>query len=472
MYRIDNATAVPSLPTPAPVGPNPDGFFTKGDPNTAQLATIVDDDWLNGIQEELCNVIENSGIVLDKSDRTQLLQAIQTLVNGTPYAVSSSAANTYTASVTPAPVEYTTGMLVLIKFNNTNTGAATLNLNGLGAIPIKRLDGSALVSGDFYSGMVAALVYDGTNFQILNAQIVKPSSVVNNQFSYTEDGGSANTLTGTLTPSPSGYTAGMAVKIKVANANTGASTVNLNGLGAKSINLSSGAALIGGELIAGMIAELIYDGTNFQLLNSSLAGRFIGYQKFTSSGTYTPSAGCRNAKIKAWGAGGGGGCCNTNPIIGGPGGAGAYVEAFVPITGIVTVTIPTGGAGATVNTNNNGGAASGDTSFGTLVVAKSGAHGVGGANGGAGGQGGQAASCTVPTSGFALSGGNGNTSTTLNFTGYRDWGMGGSSPNNTIASIIGAPGDGAANSGQGGAGGTTAYRGGNGGSGYLIVELK
>ena len=70
MYRIDNATAVPSLPTPAPVGPNPDGFFTKGDPNTAQLATIVDDDWLNGIQEELCNVIENSGIVLDKSDRT------------------------------------------------------------------------------------------------------------------------------------------------------------------------------------------------------------------------------------------------------------------------------------------------------------------------------------------------------------------------------------------------------------------
>lgn len=79
MYRIDNATAISPIPAPAAAGPNPNAFFTKGNPALAVPATIVDDDWANAVQEELAGTVEGAGIALSKVNRAQLLQAIQTL---------------------------------------------------------------------------------------------------------------------------------------------------------------------------------------------------------------------------------------------------------------------------------------------------------------------------------------------------------------------------------------------------------
>jgi hypothetical protein len=76
MYRIDNATAVESLPVAGAVGPNPNGYFTNGNPSPLIDSTIVDQDWLNTVQEELCNVITAAGLTLNKATRTQLLQAL------------------------------------------------------------------------------------------------------------------------------------------------------------------------------------------------------------------------------------------------------------------------------------------------------------------------------------------------------------------------------------------------------------
>lgn len=83
---------------------------------------------------------------------------------------------------------------------------------------------------------------------------------------YSADTGSANAYVATLTPAITGYAPGM-VLLDVVNANTGASTINVNGLGIKNIKYMNGAALVGGELQIGMTAQLFYDGTNFQLLN-------------------------------------------------------------------------------------------------------------------------------------------------------------------------------------------------------------
>jgi hypothetical protein len=77
MHRIDDPSAVASLPTPRQ--PGTPGFFTQGSPTTGQEATIVTDDWANATQEELCYVIEQSGITLSKTDRTQLFQALARL---------------------------------------------------------------------------------------------------------------------------------------------------------------------------------------------------------------------------------------------------------------------------------------------------------------------------------------------------------------------------------------------------------
>lgn len=72
MYRIDNATSSASLPTPGPVGPNPDGYYTAN--------TIVEQDALNAIQEEICYPIEQAGLTLSKTDRTQLKAAIDAMI--------------------------------------------------------------------------------------------------------------------------------------------------------------------------------------------------------------------------------------------------------------------------------------------------------------------------------------------------------------------------------------------------------
>jgi hypothetical protein len=470
MYRIDNATALPTIPTPAAVGPVPNGFFTKGNPNTAELATIVDDDWLNALQEELANVIESAGITLSKTDRTQLLAAIQTLVNGTPYAVSSTVANTYTATLTPVPLSYTTGMLVLIKFTHGNTGAATINLNTLGAKNIKRLDGSALSSGDIYDSMVAIMCYDGTNFQLLNAQVIKASSIQNNSFSYAADVGSANTLSATLTPAPA-YTAGMTVFIKVAANNTGASTVNLNGLGAKNIKRCDLTDVLAGNLAAGMIAELCYDGTQFQLINPVQLSQKTTTE-ITSSGTFTVPAGVYSLYVEAWGGGGAGGGSQSGGVQGGGGGSGAYAAGYVPTTpgATFTVTIGAGGTAATINSNNPGGDG-GDTSFGSSIIAKAGTGGLGATTfGSQAGAGGLASACTGQ---IKLNGQDGyNTSASQSLTS----GIGGSSPRNTQVrqgssghNTSGFSFDGLANTGQGGMGGASSSPSGAGGSGLITV---
>lgn len=78
MFRIDNSTAAAAPPTvPSPSTP---GYFTNGNPPSAAAATIVDDWWLNQLQEEILTVVTRAGLDPDKTDTTQLYQAILKLL--------------------------------------------------------------------------------------------------------------------------------------------------------------------------------------------------------------------------------------------------------------------------------------------------------------------------------------------------------------------------------------------------------
>ncbi len=56
------------------------------------------------------------------------------------------------------------------------------------------------------------------------------------------------------------------------SANTGAATLNVNGSGAKTIKRPNGANLSDNDILAGSIADVIYDGTNFILLSGGNNG--------------------------------------------------------------------------------------------------------------------------------------------------------------------------------------------------------
>lgn len=86
--------------------------------------------------------------------------------------ITSSGTNTITANLAYAPASYVAGMSVTIKPANTISGAATINLNSLGAKNIKKDNGSGtlvdVASGDIKANIPVNIIYDGTQF-VLNS---------------------------------------------------------------------------------------------------------------------------------------------------------------------------------------------------------------------------------------------------------------------------------------------------------------
>jgi len=80
VFRIDNSSAVPSLPIAGP--PGTPGFFTDGNPAAALEATIVDGWWLNMLQEEILTVVTQAGITPSKTSYRQLYDAIIAIASG------------------------------------------------------------------------------------------------------------------------------------------------------------------------------------------------------------------------------------------------------------------------------------------------------------------------------------------------------------------------------------------------------
>lgn len=92
------------------------------------------------------------------------------------YAASAAGTDTYAITLTPAPAAYTTGMIVSFKADVANTGAATLNVNALGAITIKKNNDQDLKNNDIEAGQIVTCVYDGTNFQMQSQLATVPSA--------------------------------------------------------------------------------------------------------------------------------------------------------------------------------------------------------------------------------------------------------------------------------------------------------
>jgi microcystin-dependent protein len=78
-------------------------------------------------------------------------------------------------------------------------------------------------------------------------------------------GGTADAITLTPSPAITAYAAGQRFTFIAAATNTGATTVNISGVGAANI-----AGTAGGEIGAGLFQEIIYDGTQFVLLSGGV----------------------------------------------------------------------------------------------------------------------------------------------------------------------------------------------------------
>lgn len=94
--------------------------------------------------------------------------AINNAITYSNYALDTGSANNYVITITGQTTTYAAGIAFQFKATNTNTGASTLNVNAQGTQSIVRTDGSALSAGDILAGGIVSVMYDGTNFQLMN----------------------------------------------------------------------------------------------------------------------------------------------------------------------------------------------------------------------------------------------------------------------------------------------------------------
>lgn len=113
------------------------------------------------------------------------------------------------------------------------------------------------------------------------------SNIQQQAYTFASDTGTANAYAVLLTPAPT-LILGSKVVFNAANANTGASTLAVNGGAAKPIKKSGSTALASGDIAAGQIITVVYDGTNFQIQGGGSGGG--------GSGTVTSVA----ATVPSW----------------------------------------------------------------------------------------------------------------------------------------------------------------------------
>lgn len=79
-----------------------------------------------------------------------------------------------------------------------------------------------------------------------------------------------NTYAVACTPTVTALTINLCIRVLFTNGNTGASAINVNGLGVKNIYKGASTPLVAGNIAAGQIFELYYDGVVWQLGNAQV----------------------------------------------------------------------------------------------------------------------------------------------------------------------------------------------------------
>ena len=169
---------------------------------------------------------------------------------------SVSGTNSITASATPALTAYATGAIYSFIAANTNTGAATLSIDGLTATSITKNGSVALSAGDIQSGKMMLVAYDGATFQLVN-NIVYGGSITN------------------------GTIVSLTAPMSVANGGTGVATLTTN-----NVVLGNGVSAV--QFVApGTSGNLLTsDGTTWASTTPAIiAPTAVGQVPFSTNGT-------------------------------------------------------------------------------------------------------------------------------------------------------------------------------------------
>jgi len=138
--------------------------------------------------------------------------------------------------------------------------------NNLEVVKVTALSGDVLTAVRGQDGTTGLAYSAGDRFELRPCNVMLEA--IDQEAIDAVIGSGTDTYTGNLDPVPNGYNTDQIYFFKFPNANTvSAPTLNLNSYGAKTIKKLGGGALTAGEIKAGIIGILHYDGTDMILLN-------------------------------------------------------------------------------------------------------------------------------------------------------------------------------------------------------------
>ena len=173
-----------SAPIASSGGATPDISITQANGSTDGYLSSSDFNTFSGKQDALTagTGIDLTGNIVTNTAPDQIVSitgGTDITVTGTypSFTIDSTAAtgmqggqatgtDTYAVSI-PGVTGYTLNDAYAIGFTNANTGASTLNINGLGAVNIAKNNTVPIIGGDIAANQQFIAIYDGTNFQLL-----------------------------------------------------------------------------------------------------------------------------------------------------------------------------------------------------------------------------------------------------------------------------------------------------------------
>ena len=160
--------------------------------------------------------------------------------------------------LTGNPAKVIKGAEIDTEFNNL-AAADALNL---------KVDGSSAATADIPMG---GYKLTGLDDGIARSDSTRVGQVQDSAVATVGSISGVDTITGALSPAITAYAAGQTFRFVSVGANTGAVTININGVGAKSITKNGAIALVAGDIPSGAVAQVTYDGTQFQLTSNIIA---------------------------------------------------------------------------------------------------------------------------------------------------------------------------------------------------------
>src|SRR5262245_13919445 len=194
---------------------------------------------------------------------------------------------------------YANGQTFAFLAHATSTGNVTLNVDALGAVAVRDSKGNQLGSGDIQANGIYVVTKTAASWRVIgHVSSATIRALVQSQ-SYTT-GGTSNAFTVT-TGLFAAYANGQIICFTADRANTGAATLNIDGLGAEALQDPDGAALAANDIVTNQTCWAVRISGAWRCfagLPINLATQVVGVLPIANGGTGQITAALAFAALK------------------------------------------------------------------------------------------------------------------------------------------------------------------------------